>query len=124
VAVVSKKKVPTLESSEEFLALATAVAKERFGPDRVADAYHPVLAIAVAAQDPELTSLQRANLDDKVAQYLFPKKKAIEVKGDGYAQPTIQIIHYGGAKPVEHLEGSTDGERPALPAAPRPTPDS
>lgn len=108
---MAKKKLPSIEEQESFLALATAVAKEKFGPERVPDGYHPVLAMAVDAQDPDLTTIQRSNLNNQVAQFLFPKRKAVEVKGDGFAQPTIQIIQYGGA-PKEAIEH--EGQRPAL----------
>jgi hypothetical protein len=125
---VAKPKAPKIDDPESFLALANAVAKEKFGPERVADAYHPVLNMAVDAQDPDLTTLQRSNLNDKVAQFLFPKKKAVEVKGDGYAVPTIQIINYGEPKSVavEQREAIPHGEgqRSALPAPGGTDPDA
>lgn len=108
------KKPPPVSDTDGFLELARAVAAEKFGPERVPDVYHPVLNMAVAAQDPDLSTVQRASLDDKVASYLFAKKKAVEVKGDGYAQPTIQIVTYEQPKVVTH---EPEGERPALPAA-------
>lgn len=125
---MAKRKPPKIEDPEAFLELATAVAKEKFGPNRVPDAYHPVLNMAVDAQDPDLTTLQRSGLNDKVAQFLFPKKKAVEVKGDGYATPTIQVINYGEPKSVAVDQREAiphdEGQRSALPASGGEDPDA
>lgn len=117
---MAKNKRPSLEDREAFLDLSTAVAKALHGEEQVADVYDPVFQMAVDAQDPALTTLQRSALNDKVASFLYPKKKAVDVKADGFAQPTIQIVTYQQPKVIAH---DAEGERPTLPASGGPAAD-
>lgn len=107
-----KPKRVDITDPDTILEIARAAAAQRYGETEVDPDWHPIVEGLVAAQDPKLTQLQRANLAERFAAYLFPKKKAMEVRGDANIAPNIQIISYG-SPPREAFEHDP-GRRPAL----------
>ena len=55
--------------------------------------YHPVLEMARIAHETEDQSLA-AQMHKEVAQYVEPKRKAVEVTGEGGSPLVVEIVRY------------------------------
>ena len=56
--------------------------------------YHPVLEMAKLANDPEADATLRFNASKEVAQYVEPKRKAVEFTGEGGSPLVVEIVRY------------------------------
>lgn len=121
---MAKPKRVDITDPDAILRIARAAAAQRYGETEVDPEWHPIVEGLVAAQDPKLTPLQRANVAERFAAFLFPKKKAMEVKGDANMTPNIQIITYAAPTVKEAIPHDDEGRRPALPAPGGPEADS
>ena len=59
--------------------------------------YHPVLEMAKIANDPESDPAVRFNAHKEVAQYVEPKRKAVEVSGEDGGPLTVEIVKFAGS---------------------------
>lgn len=56
--------------------------------------YHPVVAMAAIANDEEADPKMRFDAHKEVAQYVTPKLKSIEHKGDGGGPLQVTVVRF------------------------------
>lgn len=63
--------------------------------------YHPVIAMAAIANDEsgDVDLAMRFQAHKEVAQYVEPKRKAIEHSGEGGGPLTVQIVRFADTDP-------------------------
>ena len=115
---------------EEMLAEINRQAQEVHGPAMTRE-YHPLVEMGIAAADPALPPKARADISNKLAEFFYAKKKAVEVEGDFARDPTIQIMVLGSdgaAVPASRavtarMLGEDGGDDTAMLSAPSDDPD-
>jgi hypothetical protein len=121
-----------IDDPEQFLQKARQMIREVHGPIADADImmrdFDPLLTMAVAATDPNVPLQSKAKIGKDLAEFLYAKKKAVEVDGDFGSDPTIQVVVWGGEGQVQRVskaeelrtlghEESAPAELPAIEAA-------
>lgn len=76
--------------------------RELYGPSLSGRDYHPLVELGIAAMDPKLPASQKIAANSKLAEFLFAKKKAVEVEGDGAGgAPQLQVVVLGNHGEVQ-----------------------
>lgn len=80
------------QSTEDLLEMLQKAVEDEYGPSD--DPYNPLKRMAVAAENPGLSLAVRAGLNKEVAQYVYAKKKAMEVTGMDNTGPQIYLMQF------------------------------
>lgn len=89
-----------IDDPEQWLQRARQMIRAVHGPvadqDIMMRDFDPLMTLAVAATDPNVPLQSRGKMSRELAEFLYAKKKAVEVDGDFASDPTIEIVVWGG----------------------------